>query len=246
MSSPFFTRSFDSFEMLLCGPLAERGVLHGFTMRVGGFGERERSEEDRRALEATLGLARLAWMKQVHGKTVLALAGEGAPPPEADGLVTGSRGAGLAVQTADCVPLLLWAERRNVAAAVHAGWRGTLAGIASEAVRELRDSWACAPEEIHVALGPAIGLCCFEVGDEVVDAFSASGRDVDAITHPGRRGRRHLDLVAENRAQLQREGVSEERVYASARCTVCENERFYSYRKEGSGVGRILGVIAPR
>jgi YfiH family protein len=184
-------------------------------------------------------------MRQVHGNDVRALGGERDQAPECDGLVTDRPGAGLVVQTADCVPFLLWAERRNEVAAVHAGWRGTLSGVTSAAVRALASLGARA-SELHVAVGPAIRVCCFEVGDEVVDAFAGSGRVVSKITRGGSRGRRHLDLVADNRRQLLEAGVGEGRIYDSGRCTHCEWERFYSYRREGASVGRILGAIGVR
>ena len=82
------------------------------------------------------------------------------------------------------------------------------------------------------------------MGDEVVDAFVGAGRDREAVSRPGPRGRRHVDLVEDNRRQLTEAGVPVERIYDSGRCTACENERFYSYRKEGKGVGRLMGVIA--
>jgi copper oxidase (laccase) domain-containing protein len=84
------------------------------------------------------------------------------------------------------------------------------------------------------------------VGDEVISAFAEGGRDIDRISRPGPRGRRHLDLVEKNREQLLSSGVATERVYDSGLCTYCENDRFYSFRREGSGVGRIFGAIGRR
>jgi YfiH family protein len=245
VSSRFATHEHEGVELLQCEPLAERGLVHGFTTRARGFGSRERAAEDRERLEAALSLSRLGLMRQVHGNAVCALDGE-PHPPEADAIVTDAPGAGVAVQSADCVPILIWAERRNAVSAVHAGWGGTLAGVAGEAVRAMIESWGAAAEDLHVALGPAIRICCFEVGDEVVSAFAERGRDVDALTRPGPRGRRHLDILEDNRRQLVEAGVATSRLHDSGLCTVCENDRFYSYRKEGPGVGRILGVVAPR
>lgn len=218
---------------------------HGFTGKSATFGRRENGPGDRERLSIALGFSRLFPMRQVHGNEVRALGVERVEPPECDGLVTDRPGAGLVVETADCVPFLVWAERRNAVAAVHAGWRGTLSRVTSAAVETLVSLGAGA-EELHVAVGPAIRACCFEVGDEVVDAFAGSGRDVSRITRDGGRGRRHLDLVADNRSQLLDAGVAEERIYDSGRCTYCEWERFYSYRREGASVGRILGAIGVR
>ena len=182
-------------------------------------------------------------MKQVHGCTVASLH-RGETTPECDAVVTARPGLGLIVHTADCVPVLMWAETRNVVSAVHAGWRGTLANVVSEAVARIVSDNGAAPSELHVAIGPAIRRCCFEVGDEVVDAFVDAGRDRDTISAPGPRERRHVDLIEDNRRQLMKAGVGEERIYDSGRCTACENDRFYSYRKEGGGAGRLMGVIA--
>ncbi len=108
--------------------------------------------------------------------------------------------------------------------AVHAGWRGTLANVAAAAVEQLMSEKAASAEELHIAIGPAIRACCFEVGDEVVDA----GRDADAISRPGPRARRHVDLIEDNRHQLLSAGIRPDRIYDSGLCTACANERFYS------------------
>jgi YfiH family protein len=184
-------------------------------------------------------------MKQVHGRTVRFVSGS-ALLPECDALATTEPGLGVIVQSADCVPLLFWASRRRAVAAVHAGWRGTMLRVASETVEALGRELSCSPEELHVAIGPSIRACCFEVGSEVVEAFAESGHDLAHIKKPGPGPRDHLDLILDNRIQLEEAGVPAEQVYDSGRCTVCENDKFYSYRAEGKGVGRVMGVIGLR
>ncbi len=225
--------------LLLSEHLAREGVPHGFTSRTHGFGARDRGEHDREQLSCALNLPRLAYMKQVHGRSIRTIHGN-EHVPECDGVTTQERDLGLIVHTADCVPLLFWASDVNAVAAVHAGWRGTLARVAEEAVSSLGGR----PEKIHVAIGPSIRACCFEVGDEVVEAFRASGRELKRISREGSRGRRHVDLITDNRDQLIACGIPEAQIYDSGCCTMCENDRFYSYRREGKGVGRLMGVIA--
>lgn len=236
--------AFEGVELIQCRPLLKAHVPHGFTLRTGAFGARDNGRDGDR-LRSALGLSRIAFMRQVHGNDVASLDGahSDAPMPTCDAIVTDRPGIGLTVQTADCVPLLLWDEKSNAIAAIHAGWRGTLARVTSRTVAALASRFGTDPREIHAALGPAIRVCCFEVGDEVVAAFEGSGRDVDAISRPGIRGRRHLDLVEDNRTQLSEAGISPGRIYDSGRCSHCEVERFYSYRREGPGVGRTMGVI---
>ena len=233
----------DNLELLTCRALEEHGVPHAFTSRRSGFGERANGADDHAALARALNLDTLATMKQVHGRDIHSIA-DSAPTPECDGMVTDEPALGLVVHTADCLPMLMWAENANAVSAVHAGWRGTLANVAAAAVEKLMADKAASAEELHIAIGPAIRACCFEVGDEVVEAFVDAGREADAISRPGPRQRRHLDLIEDNRRQLIASGVRPERIYDSGLCTACANERFYSYRKEGKGVGRLMGVIA--
>jgi copper oxidase (laccase) domain-containing protein len=110
-------------------------------------------------------------------------------------------------------------------------------------VSRLEEVYGASAGDIQAAIGPSIRVCCYEVGDEVMASFAERGRDIGQVSRPGPRGRRHLDLVEENRAQLMASGVSEEKIFDSGLCTFCENDRFYSFRKEGGGVGRIFGVI---
>jgi hypothetical protein len=219
------------------------GLVHGFERRPA-FPERAGREADRRRVgEALAGLGSLCLLRQVHGAKVHAAPWRGTP--EGDAGISSEPGVLVGIETADCLPLFLVDPRRQVAAAVHAGWRGTAAGVAREAVVALRAAGS-EPADLMAALGPAIGVCCYEVGDEVISSFAESGRDIERISRPGPRGRRHLDLVEENRAQLVASGVSVERISDSGLCTFCENDRFYSFRKEGGGVGRIFGVIGLR
>ena len=239
----FDSKRADDLELLTCRALDEHGVPHAFTSRRNGFGDRANGSDDHAALARALNLDNLATMRQVHGRDVRSIV-KAVPTPECDAMVTDAPGLGLVVHSADCVPILMWAEKANAVSAVHAGWRGTLANVAAAAVAKVMGDKGTSAAELHVAIGPAIRACCFEVGDDVVNAFVDAGRNQDDISRPGPRGRRHVDLVDDNRRQLIASGVRPERIYDSGRCTACENERFYSYRKEGKGVGRLMGVIA--
>ena len=176
-------------------------------------------------------------LRQVHGQLVRVV-GEVVPGNEGDGLVCASPGDLAGVWTADCVPLLLLAPRRRVAAVVHSGWRGTVAGIVDEALAKLRDAHGIALEAVEAALGPSIGGCCYEVGEEVREAFRAAEKGESGFSTHG--GRLHLDLREVLEAQLHEAGVIQvERV---GPCTACKTDQLFSSRKEGK-TGRQLSFV---
>ncbi len=198
-------------------------------VRFAGRGPRLGRSETLAALDG----ARLpvAWAKQAHGARVAAVSRPGECGP-ADALVTRRAGLALAVATADCVPVAL--SGASEVAAIHAGWRGLARGVVGEAVRRMSG----VPAALEAWVGPAIGACCYEVGEEVAaEVAAASGPEVVA---PGRRERPHLDLSAAARRQLEAAGVG--RVHLLVSCTACD-ERLWSYRRDGSGVGRNLTFV---
>ncbi|MES1210372.1 MAG: peptidoglycan editing factor PgeF [Pseudomonadota bacterium] len=242
------------------------GFVHGFTTRAGGvsappydalnlggkWGDEPAHvlENRRRLAEAVGGHPFVA--RQVHG-TVIRRVRAGDDPAavarhEADGLCTDVPGLVVGVFVADCVPVLLADPRTGACAAVHAGWRGTVAGILPEAVRTLASEFGSRPADLRVALGPAIGPCCFEVGLEVAEAVVSAIPDARAsgIVLPSPRGRAdkaHVDLHAANRLLLERAGVDPGAVDAVAACTHHDRERFFSFRRDGAATGQQMGVI---
>lgn len=172
----------------------------------------------------------LAWLSQVHSDRVCE-AREGWSG-EGDALVTTESELALAVSTADCVPVLLAAP--GWIAAVHAGWRGVEAGVVGATLER-----APAGESVAAWIGPAIGPCCYEVGDEVAERVVAAS--TQAIVAPGRRDRPHLDLPAAVEHQLGGHGV--ERIRRIDRCTHCETDFLWSYRRDAEAAGRNWSVI---
>ena len=168
----------------------------------------------------------LATLRQVHSANCVRAAGRGGVLGEGDALLENTPGAVVAVKTADCLPILLVDEGHGAVAAVHAGWRGTVAGIARRAVEAMRAEFGARPGELHAAIGPGIGKCCYEVGPEVAAQF-------------GQQGRAHVDLAAANRRQLMDAGVTPERIYASNLCTMCRCEEFHSFRRDKEAAGRM-------
>lgn len=189
---------------------------------IHGFGTRDSDIPGR--------FSHLATVKQIHSAECLPAEGRTGVVGHADALLEDTPGAVVAVKTADCVPILMVDEARRAVAAVHAGWRGTAARIAQRAVEAMKIRFGSAPEDLHAALGPAIGECCFEVGPEVAEQF-------------GRHGRVHVDLESENRAQLLQAGVTGRRIYASKLCTMCEAGEFHSYRRDREGAGRMYSFV---
>ena len=160
-----------------------------------------------------------------------------------DALVTAEPGVCIAVTTADCVPILLYAPDRNVVAAIHAGWRGTVAGIAGKTASYLCSAYNCDPGLLQVAIGPCISANIFEVGSEVVQAFTDIIVDIPgvAFVHPDS-GKVHLDLAGINAGLLRQVGVRSENMELSGICTYSDDS-FFSARRQGISSGRMLTGI---
>lgn len=190
-------------------------------------------------------------IRQVHGAAV-AVARRGGPTwprPEADAVVSDDPSVAIGVRVADCAPVLLADARRGVVAAAHAGWRGTALAVARAAVRAMQEHFGTDPADLTAAIGPSLGPCCGEVGQEVVDAFRAAGHGEPAIERwfaTGPSGRPYLDLWTANRDQLVAAGVLPGRVFAAGLCTRTWPGHFHSYRLEREKAGRMLGIIRAR
>jgi purine-nucleoside/S-methyl-5'-thioadenosine phosphorylase / adenosine deaminase len=213
------------------------GLVHGFERRLGAPGWETREEGRRRVAAALASRGQLHFLKQVHGSAIRRAPWAGTP--EADAALAEDPGLLLGIETADCLPLLIVDPRRRVAAAAHAGWRGTAQGVASVAARALIDSGSD-PAHLVAALGPAAGPCCYEVGEEVRDAFGAGA---EGFFRPGPRGRPHLDVPAANRAQLLAAGLRAEAIHRVDECTLCQPDLYHSYRREGAGGGRMVSFV---
>jgi YfiH family protein len=210
-------------------------------------------------LAAAVDAVRVAMVSQVHGRRVVVIRDEADVPPattEADALISTAPRIAVAIRAADCVPLLLADPVSGAVAAVHAGWRGTAAGIAKEAVEAMRREFGVKAEHLLAAIGPSIAPCCYEVGSDLVDAFAAAGHERHLIarwfaTPPSPRGSRarrplRLDVAGANRDHLVLAGVPESQIFLSGLCTAMHLEVLTSYRAEQERAGRIAGVICAR
>lgn len=210
--------------------LASLGFAHGFSARPLDLGL-DTATADHAALAALVGYdpARLRVCRQVHGAELLDdLAPAVCAAREADALIARRGGDAVGVRVADCVPVLLGSPRTGHVAAVHAGWRGVVAGVVARA------AGALGATDLVAAVGPFIGPCCFEVGEEVAARFAPE----QVLRGPGPRP--HVDLGRAVRAQLAAAGVAG--VEAVGGCTVCD-PRWHSFRRDGAASGRMLAVI---
>lgn len=234
-------------------------VPHGFTTRKGGVSEGpfaslnlglssgdvpDKVDANRRiVLEAFQKTREQACaFHQVHSARVVK-----AYPAwfdfEADASITNQPELLLIVSVADCYPLLFHDPVAGAVGAAHCGWRGTVQDIAGEVVRKLHACYGSSPADIRVAIGPAIGGACYQVGPEVVQAF----RDASFPPHvyePDPEGRYRLDLLKANRWVLEQAGVRSENIWASGYCTSSDPEKFYSYRRDEGRTGRHWAVIS--
>jgi polyphenol oxidase len=237
------------------------GIDYIFTTRAGGSGsgaldfDRKGFNEQqvRKSYEVvaeSLGIevSDIFVMNQVHGARVTVL--KERPKKEnmfgvveTDGAVTNLHRLALSILTADCVPLLMADINGGLVGAVHAGWRGTVAGISTEAVKTMVDSFGSRAEDIVVAMGPAIGPCCYEVGPEVAEEIQGTaGLLEDCLVEKGG-GKFRLDLYRLNRHILEASGIRSDNIVSVDLCTHCNQDLFYSYRREGEKTGRMLSAI---
>lgn len=238
---------------LRCRPL-ERWADHLFTTRQLAF----TVDGDEQAMAVAIGADRLVMLSQVHGADVVAITDPDRLPARThpgDGLVTNQAGVAIAVRVADCVPLLIADRGTGAVAAVHAGWRGTAARIAVEAVATIGRVFGGRPSDLVVAIGPSIGVCCYEVGSDLVDAFAKAGHERYLIDRwfvaTRARGSREtsqlrLDVAGANRDQLIFAGVPGEQIFVSGLCTAMHLDVLTSYRAERERAGRTAAVISPR
>ena len=265
----FYWREVDGVRALICAPLEADGFVNGFSTRRGGVSEMPKDalslagfnddaaenilENRRRFLKLFPGDWAFAGCWQVHGADVRVVeSAQEAKPAEnergdtiyCDVIVSNAKGVLAGVKTADCVPILIGDSVTGGFAAVHAGWRGTLATAAVAAVRRLVQQYKAKPENLRVAIGAAAGPCCYEVGTDVIQAFTNrfSGANLFAATRPGHA---KIDLLKANRDQLESAGVLPERIHIAPICTMCRTDLFFSYRKEKKHgkVGRLMAVV---
>lgn len=245
----------------------------GFTGRVGGnsaapwqslnmaqhVGDKPSDViANRRKLTESLGWALDAWTcaEQVHGKDVVvverAMRGRGRIERadalgEYDALVTSERDILLTSFYADCVPLYFWdgGACGGVVGLAHAGWKGTVANIAERTVRVIEERFSCTPDRLLCAIGPAIGACCYEVNDLVLDRVRnlIGSSQYERVTQPTRMGHARIDLAAVNRILLENAGVLAENISQTSYCTSCRTDLFFSHRAEAGSTGRMASWI---
>ncbi|HKP46553.1 MAG TPA: peptidoglycan editing factor PgeF [Pyrinomonadaceae bacterium] len=266
----FQWRESEGVRGLVCTALQRAGFPNAFSTRSGGVsampenslnlaGFNEDSAENilenrRRFLKLFPGDWVLAGCWQVHGADVrkIETAADARPATDAhgdtiycDAIVSDVPGVLAGVKTADCVPILMGDPKSGAFAAVHAGWRGTVAKVAVKALERMAKDFGVASEEVVVAIGPAAGSCCYEVGADVINQFNQNFREAE-LFHPTRDGHASVDLIKANRIQLTNAGICDQNIHAAPLCTMCRTNLFFSYRREKAlygKVGRLMSVI---
>ena len=267
---------------------------HGFSTRIGGFSEgyggaqlnmgftasdtRAAVERNRRAfVREVMGRERpappLITLRQIHSGLVHILKSKDRVPESplrGDGIISSRQDVLLAVQVADCVPVLVADAKNKAVGAFHAGWRGTVKRIVERGVGSMRAVFGSRAEDLHAAIGPCIHACCYSVGDEVIDEFRSQFSYADesfsevydrdpikekypllfltarAPGHSNIGPQTHLDLVEANRRQLLDAGVPEDHIWAAEECTSCRTDLLFSHRAESGYTGRMMAAIGMR
>ena len=216
------------------GILEAGGAAHGFSTRLGGVSQGMWSS-------LNLGVSRgdnPEHVRENYRRFFTAIGVDGKK------LVTTNQVHGGKVRVADCIPVLLYDPVRRVAAAVHAGWRGTAAGIAATAVERMKEVYDCRPEDILAAVGPGIGPCCFETHEDVPNAMMAA---VSSAALPYvkvlENGKFSLDLKGINARLLERAGLDASHIAVCQECTACMAEKYWSHRRMGNNRGSMAAAI---
>jgi YfiH family protein len=254
----------DGFELpLIQSTRLPPGFRHGFTTRAGGvsiapfdslnlggkWGDLPAHvTENRRRLELAAGGRKVGFATQVHGAGSVCVGptdtSEAVANVRADAVISTVAGMPVGVYVADCVPVLVADPVSGAVAAVHAGWRGTVAGVLSATLRRMVAEYGVRLDSVRVAIGPSIGPCCFQVGPEVVAAVELAfphARAAGAIVE--RAPRSHVDLWLLNRMAAESAGVPADAIDVAEMCTACDRARFYSFRRDAGHTGQLAAFI---
>ncbi len=231
------------------GLLARAGAINAVSLRVEGKpaafsmkrnGSMDGPEtENRKEFFASLGFDESSVVRgdQVHGDNI-EVANSALIFPETDGLLTRSKKLLLLISVADCVPVLLFNRKLEIAAAVHSGWKGTVKNIAGKAIDLMSNELNSSPEDVVAFIGPSAGVCCYEVGEDVAKYFSPKFLQPTFTA-----GKSKLDLKSAIASQLIEKGIPKGNIELSEYCSIC-NPNFHSFRREGESSGRMLAAIA--
>ena len=186
--------------------------------------------------------------RQVHGSDILVINEPNEDyshflSVEGDAVITNQPNVLIGVCVADCAPILLFDPDKKVVAVVHAGWKGTAAGLVAKTVAGMQSEFGSNPARLHAAIGPCIQKCCYEVDEPVKKAFLQSGVSWDLCAELKSPGKWHLDLAAANRALLLQSGLPADSIQVSDQCVCCHSEQFFSYRRDKEESGRQMGFI---
>jgi YfiH family protein len=234
-----------SFDSVLTAGVSSRGYGN-MSLNYGDTRDALKNRENFLA-ELGIDLTMLVCAKQVHGCRVALAeqsdAGKGSfvyddAIDDTDALITRQRGLALAILTADCLPVFLYDPSTNSIGLVHAGWKGTKAGIAAATVLEMKKLFNVSAEDLHAWMGPAIGGCCYQVGADFENLFTSG------LTQ--KENSLYLDLSEVNKKQLLDCGLKDKNISESDLCTVCNEDQMFSYRKQGPAVGRMMSVMMLR
>ena len=229
---------------------AMSAIKHVFTTRKDGQGARSngiKSPEDWRAVAEAFRIdpERVITVNQVHGENIVHVDMQNyrsMRSTQADAMITGASGIAIGVETADCVPVLLFDPATPAAAAVHAGWRSTVKKIVQKAVRRMQEAFGSDPAQMIAAIGPAIGPECYEIDEPVMGPVREAFSFWKEVTSPRGKDRWGLDLVTANKIELVQAGLAGGNSHAVGLCTSCRKDLFYSFRVEGR-TGRMLSVV---
>jgi YfiH family protein len=286
IEAPWYLRKTRGLQILEFAPFRKLPwLVHGFSTRPGGvsplesekvlnlgFMEWDSAEnvlENRRLFQSALGAAdfELNPLKQIHSDLLRVFPDATSDVSKGDASATNHPRLLLTIQTADCVPILLVDPKKRAVAAVHAGWRGTLARITQKAVGRMQFEYGSKPKDLLAAIGPSIGPCCYEVAPDFVTKFAAQFADAGEYFDEPRSGEEpnplqwlnmkppghqpppknvHLDLRKANLSQLVSAGLLAKNIYVSSLCTACHTSLLFSHRREGPLSGRLMSVIGLR
>jgi YfiH family protein len=239
-SSDVTVRTAQGLRWLTFPPLEKNNfIMHGFAIKSQPESINQKIRLDHLIRKITHVHRSIISLQQVHGDECVIITSKDKLKREyrGDAVLTDRKDVFISIQVADCVPILLLNKKRKVIGLIHAGWKGTLLGVAKRTLEMAKEHLGCQPRDFTVCFGPSIRSCCYRVSDDLAILFDHKNVSTSV------KGDASLDLMGINRKQLLECGVKDNRMFAAGGCTCCQKKLFYSYRREKENAGRMVGFL---